>query len=112
MADWAPEVAQRDFTVRDGSDYDLTGTFRDAATKAPWPPPDGSTAYFRVGAAGDFPTIPVTIDGADFAAHIEYTDTPDWENGQTFRLYVVTPPTTGGFPQVVSEGVIVRVDAA
>lgn len=22
MADWAPEVAKRDFTVRDGADYD------------------------------------------------------------------------------------------
>lgn len=32
MADWAPEVAKRDFTIRDGADYDLAGTFRHAAT--------------------------------------------------------------------------------
>lgn len=30
MADWAPEVAKRDFTIRDGADYDLAGTFRHA----------------------------------------------------------------------------------
>lgn len=30
MADWAPAVARRDFTIRDGADYDLSGTFRHA----------------------------------------------------------------------------------
>lgn len=111
MADWAPEIAKRDFTVRDGADYDLAGTFRDAVTKQPYPVPDGSTAYFRVGQAGDFPNIPVVLDGASFSAHIESADTVNWPARATFRLYVVTPPTVNGFPQVVSEGKIKRVDA-
>ncbi|UVK62358.1 hypothetical protein SEA_SALVADOR_34 [Gordonia phage Salvador] len=111
MADWAPEVARRDFTIRDGADYDLAGMFRDAVTKEPYPVPDGSTAYFRVGQDGDHPTIPVVLDGASFSAHVEKTDTPEWSTGATFRLYVVTPPTVNGFPQVVSEGKIKRVDA-
>lgn len=112
MADWSPEVAQRDFTIRDGADYDLVGTFRDAKTKAPYPVPEGSTAYFRVGAEGDFPHIPVTLDGAAFHAHVEAADTVTWPARATFRLYVVTPPTVSGFPQVVSEGKIKRVDAS
>lgn len=111
MADWAPEVAVRDFTIRDGVDYDLSGTFRDAVTKQPYPVPDGSTAYFRVGKEGDFPHIPVVLDGAKFSAHIEKTDTVNWKARATFRLYVVTAPTVNGFPQVVSEGVIIRADA-
>lgn len=111
MADWAPEVAKRDFTIRDGADYDLAGTFRDAVTKAPYPVPDGSSAYFRVGQEGDFPHIPVLLEGANFSAHIEKTDTVNWPARATFRLYVVTPPTVNGFPQVVSEGAIKRVDA-
>lgn len=111
MADWAPAVAKRDFTIRDGADYDLSGTFRHADTGAPLPPPAGTTAFFRVGAEGDFPTIPVTLDGANFHAHIEADDTVDWPHGATFRLYVVTPETADGFPQVVSEGRIRRVDA-
>ncbi|QDB74620.1 hypothetical protein SEA_BARB_37 [Gordonia phage Barb] len=111
MADWAPEIAKRDFTIRDGSDYDLSGTFRDPKTKEPWPPPEGSTAYFRVGQEGDFPHIPVVLDGANFSGHIEKTDTPEWPARATFRLYVVLPNTVNGFPQVVSEGVIKRADA-
>lgn len=111
MADWAPEVAKRDFTIRDGADYDLSGTFRDATTKQPYPVPADSTAYFRVGKDGDFPTIAVTLDGADFTAHIEATATVGWPAGATFRLYVVTPTTVDGFPQVVSEGKVKRVDA-
>ncbi|QCG77773.1 hypothetical protein QLQ77_gp27 [Gordonia phage Reyja] len=111
MADWAPEVAKRDFTIRDGADYDLSGMFRDAKTKEPYPVPDGSTAYFRVGREDDFPHIPVVLDGAAFSAHVERTATPEWPDRATFRLYVVTPPTVNGFPQVVSEGRIKRVDA-
>lgn len=111
MADWSPEVAKRDFTIRDGADYDLAGTFRDAQTKQPYPVPDGSTAYFRVGKEGDHPHIPVALDGATFSAHIEKTDTAGWKSNATFRLYVVTPPSVNGFPQVVSEGKVKRVDA-
>lgn len=111
MADWAPEVAKRDFTIRDGADYDLAGTFRDAKTKQPYPVPAGTTAYFQVGKPGEFAPIPVTLDGAGFSTHIEADDTVDWPNGATFRLYVVTPETADGFPQVVSEGRIRRVDA-
>lgn len=111
MADWAPAVARRDFTIRDGADYDLSGTFRHADTKQPLPPPEGTTAFFRVGQEGDFPPIPVVLDGANFHAHIEKTDTVNWPARATFRLYVVTPPSVNGFPQVVSEGQVKRVDA-
>lgn len=111
MADWSPPVARRNITVRDGADITLNAVFRDPATQAPLPPPDGTTAYFRIGADAA-PDVPAVIVGAALSAHVEATAAADWPDGATFRLYVVLPGTPGGDPRVIVEGEVIRVDAA
>ena len=109
MATWRDKASSRDITVYEGEDLDLAFALRDPATNAPWTPPDGTTAFWRV-FTDPVQDIAGTIVGSTGSVHIEHTVSDLWPNRRSFWFFVQTPDTADGNPKLVTEGVVQRRD--
>ncbi|WP_298446056.1 hypothetical protein [Gordonia sp. (in: high G+C Gram-positive bacteria)] len=107
MTDWRnpPRIPTRNLTIYSGEDVDIIADFRDAKTRQPVAPPEGTEVWFQSGTD----TFPCVIDGTSFSLHMEAADVT-LDHMDPWWLWIRTPDTEDGRPKAITKGTVQYVE--